>query len=144
MNILGPPPEELTGVKIFGKDGVSFIGILIPNREKWYNYVEQTCKMLNDIKLGGRTNWVAGIHIVRGEPYKLVSDEDHLAAQRWVNYMLDHDPEGTWTAPYGQGYAGLPRELYAVNQLYDSYEFHIQEIDYKTYTFASCVSPNPS
>lgn len=147
-NILGAPPEELAAVRVFGQDGVSFVGTPYPNFQKWYNYVDQVCKRLNVIKLNGRTNWAAGISIpfTDKEP-PLSSDADYKASRKWLYYMLEHDNISTEKDPinYGQGYAGLPMEDYVVNQTRDENAFKTQEYNAygTTFTFASCVSPNP-
>ncbi|MFB1076446.1 hypothetical protein [Photobacterium damselae] len=148
-NILGSPPEDLKAVKIFGQDGVSFVGTPYPNVQKWYNYIDQVCRRLNDLKLNGRTNWAAGISISATKiKTSLPSSADYEASLKWLNYMLEHDDTSSEKDPinYGQGYAGLPMEDYVVNQDSDKNAFETQEYNRwgSTYTFASCVSPNPS
>ncbi|MCG3847413.1 hypothetical protein I3262_19105, partial [Photobacterium damselae] len=142
MNVLGPPPEGLTGVKIFGKDGVSFIGIHNPNNRTWYNYVEKTCKMLNSIKMDGRTDWRAGRTMdYETRTYSLYPYEEYKVEKSWVQYMRDNDPEGSDDLSiYGQGFGGLPGDKNILNQYNADNKFISQKVDADTYTFASCVT----
>lgn len=147
-NIIGtPPPQDEQPSKIFGRDGVSFIGVNDPNTHVWQDYVQQICDIMNSQKVDGRTNWTPGVKLTPESMYlryATIKSEDYEATKKWVKFLLDVDGLGLEEKFYGQGFAGLPGNDYVVNQEGDLDTYHIQVSNYDgTYTFASCVSTRP-
>ncbi|MCG3845805.1 hypothetical protein I3262_10885, partial [Photobacterium damselae] len=145
MSLIGPPPS-LPDVKIFGQDGMSFIGTTRPNTKEWYNYVYQVCQKLTDTHFFGRREWYAGINY-KYAPFDMILDNRYIeAASLWVHYMADHDPDKPYPIDlnlYGQGCAGNwfgPTSEYFVHQYSASKYFLFRSFDPSVYTFASCVS----
>ncbi|HIF9309616.1 TPA: hypothetical protein ACX6RK_001835 [Photobacterium damselae] len=143
-NIIGHPPEDLPSkTKIFGADGVTFIGTKGPNTEEWHAYLKDICNSLNSMKFDGRSNWTTGMDRNTFPMRTYVNDEEESKAMTsWLYYEMEHDSDAVDPKPadYGQGFAGLPGQDWVMNQD-DATNGVIRQEYTRAYSPASCVSP---